>query len=116
MIAIGGADETPPPPGVQVVFLHQPPDLLGVYNEAAVPEFGIDPAVAIPLELVSDVVDLGHDHRVRGLADGCDIETRSRDPHQFAPPLDSEAGGPTVADVGAFFCKGLDRGPALYSK
>jgi hypothetical protein len=61
-------------------------------------------------------VDLGHDHRVRGLADGCDIETRSRDPHQFAPPLDSEAGGPTVADVGAFFCKGLDRGPALYSK
>jgi hypothetical protein len=44
VVAVGGAGETPSSPRVEVVLAHQPADLLGVDDMAAVAELGADPA------------------------------------------------------------------------
>ena len=68
VIAVGGSGEAPAPPRVQIVLPHQPPHLLGVDDEAAVTELGIDAAVAIALEVVGDGPDLRNDPLIVGLA------------------------------------------------
>lgn len=94
VIAVGGSDETPAPPRVQVVLPHQPPNLLGVDDKAAVAEFGVDAAIAVALEHVGDGADLRDDLLVAGPALRLGVEAGPRDAHQFAPPLDGEAAGP----------------------
>ena len=109
VIAVGRADETPSSSRIQVVRFHQPTHLLRIHDDPTVAEFGVDAAVAIPLELVGDGADLRDDHLVGGLAERLGVETRSRHPHQLAPPLDREVGGPTVADVGTLLGEGSER-------
>jgi hypothetical protein len=113
VIAVGGPDEPPSPSRVEIMLPHQPPHLLGVDEEAAVTELGIDAAVAIALERVGDGPDLRDDLLVPALALGFGVETGARDAHQFAPPPDREAVGPTVTDVGAPFRQGPERMPLL---
>ena len=50
VVAVGGAGEAPSSPWVEVVLAHQPADLLGIDDMAAVAELGADAAVAVALE------------------------------------------------------------------
>lgn len=70
VIAVDGSDKATPAPRVQVVFLHQPPDLLGIDDEPAVTELGIDAAIAVGLERVGDSADLRDDRLIVGPATG----------------------------------------------
>jgi hypothetical protein len=47
MVAVGGADEAPSSPRVEVVLAHQPAHLLGIDDVAAMAELGADAAVAV---------------------------------------------------------------------
>ncbi len=73
MVAVGGADETPPFPRIEIVLAHQPANLLGIDDVATMAELGADATVAVALEVVGDRVDLGDDLRVRWLGLGCGI-------------------------------------------
>ncbi len=100
--AVGRAGEAPSSPWVEVVLAHQPADLLGIDDMAAMAELGADAAVAVALENVGDGAYLRNDLVVgqpclwRGVVGG------AWHTHQRAPPLDGEAAGPHVTDVGAF--------------
>ena len=100
VVAVGGAGEAPSSPWVEVVLAHQPADLLGVDDKAAVAELGADAAVAVALELVGDRADLRDDLGIGRLALRRGVEGGARQTHQRAPPFDGEAAGPLVADVG----------------
>jgi hypothetical protein len=102
VVAVGGAGETPPSPRVEVVLAHQPAHLLGVDEVATVAELGADPAVAVALEDVGDRADLRHDLGIGRFALGCGVEGGAWQSHQRTSPLDGEAPGPLVADVGPF--------------
>ena len=66
VVAVGRVGETPPFPWVEVVLAHQPAHLLGIDHLAAVAQLGADPAVAVALERVGDLPDLGDEHRFGG--------------------------------------------------
>ena len=106
MIAVGGAGETPPSSWVEVMLAHQPADLLGIDDVAAVAQLGADAAVAVAFELVGDGPDLRDDLGVGqpGLRRG--VEGGARQTHQRASPFDGEPAGPLVPDVGTFLGAG----------
>jgi len=56
------------------VLAHQPADLLGIHDKAAVAEFGADAAVAVELELISDRADFSDELRVGRLLRGPGVE------------------------------------------
>ena len=103
VVAVGGTGETTSSPWVEVVLTHQPADLLGIDDMAAVAELGVDTAIAVALELVGDRPDLGDGLQVGRSAFRRGVIGGARQSHQCAPPFDGEAGGPVIADVVALF-------------
>ena len=101
-VAVGRAGEAPPSPWVEVMLAHQPADLLGIDDMAAVAELGADTAIAVALELVGDRPDLRDDLQVGRPAFRRGVIVGARQSHQCAPPFDGEVGGPVIADVVAF--------------
>ena len=63
------------------MFAHEPADLLGVHDHAAMAEFGANAPVAIGFELVANRFHLGNDSRVARASVGRVIEGRAGDPH-----------------------------------
>ena len=100
VVAVGGAGEAPSSPWVEVVLAHQPADLLGIDDMAAMAELGADAAVAVALEVVGDRADLRDDLGVGRLCLRRGVEGGAWQTHQRAPPFDGEAAGPLVTDVG----------------
>jgi hypothetical protein len=82
---------------VQVVLVHQPPDLLVVDDDAPLAQRSTDAAIAVELEVVSD--------REHGFNDGGVIrrslrsvlESRTSDPHQPASFGNGDAAGAMIA-------------------
>ena len=109
MIAVGRRHISQPVPWIQVVFAHQATDLLGVHHEAAVPQFGGHPTIAVGLELVRDRLHLADDLRIIRPVGGRRIEAGARDPHQPASLRDAEAGGPVITDVGPLLIDRAER-------
>ena len=54
MIAVGGGNEAPPDPRLQIMLPHQAADLLMVHDNALLAQGCADTAVAVELELVAD--------------------------------------------------------------
>ena len=64
------------------------------------PELGADAAVAVALEDLGDGADLHDELGIGRLLPWCRVEGRAWQSHQRAPPLDGEAAGPAITDVG----------------
>src|SRR5690606_23957507 len=108
VIAVGGALEARPAPGIEAVRLHQAPDLLGIDHMAPVAQLGADPAVAIGGASLGDLPDPG-ESRILGRLCRYGVIARTRHAHQLAPPLDGEARGPLITDMGALRREGPAR-------
>ena len=78
VLAVGGAGEAPSSPWVEVVLAHQPADLLGFDDMAAMAELGADAAVTVALEGLGDPPELRDDLRVRWLDLTCAIRRSIR--------------------------------------
>ncbi|MDF2231712.1 hypothetical protein P2H44_04030 [Albimonas sp. CAU 1670] len=98
VIAIGGPDEAPPGPRVEIVRLQQATAHSRVNDVAPVTELGADASIVLALERVRDGADLGDDLLVAQHFDRRGVEARPRDAHPFASPPDGEAAGPLVTD------------------
>ena len=109
MGAVGRGDETSAPSGLQVVFAHQPTDLLGVDDDPLLPQSRADAAVPVRLELITDRLHATDDlYVVHGQAGGV-VEGRAWQTHQPASLGDGHTTGPATTDVRAL----LDDGARL---
>ena len=113
MVAVGGFGETPPASRIEIVQLHQPPDLLAVHEPTPVAQLGADAAIAVAFPGVGDRPHLRDERRIGLRRRGRGVVARPCDAHQVAPPLDGDAAGPAITDVGALVGEGPQKTPPL---
>src|SRR5512139_2277530 len=74
VIAIGRRDKPLPLLWIQRMLAHEPTDLLGVYDDATMAEFGVKTPIAIAFKLVTNHFHLGNDDQVARAGVGCVIK------------------------------------------
>jgi hypothetical protein len=56
VVAVGGGDESPPVPWLQVMLAHETSDFLGIDDDTTVAQLDADPAIAVGLGLRSSAM------------------------------------------------------------
>ena len=63
------------------MLAHEPTDLLGVHDNAAMTEFGVNTPIAIGFELVTNRFHLRNDSQIARMDVGYVVKRRATDPH-----------------------------------
>src|SRR5262249_55976048 len=105
VVAVGRRHIAAPSTGLEIVFPHQPLDLLVIDDQAPMPKLSANAPPAVEFELLADRGDRLDDRGVV-LRGGFDAEGRAGDSHHPASFCDAETRGPTITDVVALFGRG----------
>src|SRR5262249_3898198 len=99
-IAVGSDHKPPARPHGKALFLHQTHHPFVVDDEAVVPHFGGDPAIAVDGPFGGDLPDpLDQPGLFDRLRRGLVVEGRARKAHQSASLADGEPGGRAITNV-----------------
>jgi len=105
VIAVGGGDEPPATPRLQVVRAHEPAHPLAVDDDPLVAQRGADATIAVAFELVADRAHARDDFSLVGRCGRHVVERGARQAHQPASLGDGETPGPVITDVAALLVR-----------